>query len=148
MIDLKFFLENYTAYKDFAEIKKFGEVEFKDKKYPLVSLHFGNENNPCLLVVGGIHGLEQIGAQLCLSLLNSFHERLHWDKTLSILLEKIQVVFIPLTNPVGYFQLKRSNGNRVDLMRNAPLEATESVPFLLGGHRQNRTPKQKLLNSW
>lgn len=90
---------------------------------------------PCFFVVGGVHGLERIGAQLCLSLLRSSIERLIWDQTLLPLLERIRIVFVPLVNPVGYYRSTRSNGNGVDLMRNAPVEAQEKVPFLLGGHR-------------
>ena len=57
------------------------------------------------------------------------------------MLKKIQIIFIPLVNPVGYFETTRSNGNGVDIMRNAPIESTEKVPFLLGGHKYtNKLP--------
>jgi hypothetical protein len=135
------FISNYKIYNEFGRIQKFGDVTYKNKSYPLVSVHFGNPNSPTLFINGGIHGLERIGAQLTLSLLHSFHERLSWDAVLQSMLKNIHVVFLPLANPVGYFETTRSNGNGVDLMRNADIEATEDVPYLLGGHKKsNRLP--------
>lgn len=130
------FLLNYEIYNQYGKVKKYGEVSFQNKSYPLISVHFGNPKAPTLFVNGGIHGLERIGAQLTLSLLHSFHERLSWDTVLQNMLAQVQVVFLPLANPVGYFQTTRSNGNNVDLMRNADIESTEPVPQFLGGHRK------------
>jgi hypothetical protein len=139
--NLENFINSYQTYKDFAEVKVPSEVTFNNKTYPLASIHYGNPDGPTLLVAGGVHGLERIGAQLTLSLLNSFHQRIAWDVTLQEMLKKIQIVFIPLVNPVGYFETTRSNANGVDLMRNAPIEATDAVPFLLGGHQySNKLP--------
>lgn len=141
MYNLENFIQNYPSYKDFAEIKVPHQITYKNKKYPLVSVHYGNPNAPTLLITGGVHGLERIGAQLTLSLLNSFQQRVAWDDTLKEMLSKIQIVFIPLVNPVGYFETTRSNGNGVDLMRNADIEATDTTPFLLGGHHySNKLP--------
>ncbi len=134
MNSLEDFILNYEIYNDYGRVKKYGEINFKEKKYPLVTVSFGNAQAPTLFINGGIHGLERIGAQLTLSLLNSFHERLSWDSVLKKMLTDIHVVFLPLANPVGYFETTRSNGNGVDLMRNADIEATDPVPYLLGGH--------------
>ncbi|MBC7741694.1 MAG: DUF2817 domain-containing protein [Bdellovibrionaceae bacterium] len=133
MISIDDFIKNYSVYADHARVKVHSQVESDSTQYPLVSIHFGNPKGPTLLVTGGVHGLERIGAQVTLSLLSSFHERLAWDQILKLMLEKIQVVFIPLINPVGYINASRSNGNGVDLMRNAPITADTDVPFLLGG---------------
>ena len=132
--NLEQFLENHRSYKNYGEVSTPASVNYKYKNYPLVSVHFGNKKGPALVICGGVHGLERIGAQLCLSLLNSFQERLEWDNALHEILKKIQVVFVPLVNPVGYFETTRSNGSGVDLMRNAPISCEEKVPFLLGGH--------------
>ncbi len=141
MHDLEKFLDNPGFYKNLAEVKVSQTAEFKNKKYPLISIHYGEPTAPTLLITGGIHGLERIGAQLALSLLNSFHQRLAWDETLQSMLKKLQVVFIPLVNPVGYFETTRSNGAGVDLMRNASVVASEKVPFLLGGQKfSNQLP--------
>ncbi|MBC7458389.1 MAG: zinc carboxypeptidase [Bdellovibrionaceae bacterium] len=134
MNSLQDFIQNYSVYKDHARVEVFSNVENKQKSYPLISIHYVNPKAPTLLITGGIHGLERIGAQLALSLLDSFHERISWDSTLQKMLETLQVVFIPLANPVGYFETTRSNGAGVDIMRNAPIDAEDPTPYLLGGH--------------
>lgn len=137
MAQLEKFISDFSQYSDLAEVKT-GPVILN---YPLVSIHYGNKKGPALLLTGGVHGLERIGAQLTLSLLDSFHQRLYWDQTLQQMLTRIQVIFVPLVNPAGYFGGTRSNANGVDLMRNAPIEATDKVPFLLGGQRySNQLP--------
>ena len=45
------------------------------------------------------------------------------------------MVFVPAVNPGGMLRRTRANPGGVDLMRNAPLDAAEKVPFLIGGHR-------------
>ena len=130
---LEHFVDNYKSYGSHSDVQNHGTVTNNENEYPLVSLHYGNPTGPTLIIFGGVHGLERIGAQLSLSLLNSFQQRLEWDQLLHEMLKKIQVVFIPLVNPVGYFETTRCNANGVDLMRNAPLEAKEKVPFFLGG---------------
>jgi len=136
MITLEYFISNYQIYNEYGLVKKYGEIQFKNNIYPLITVHFGNPKAPTLFINGGIHGLERIGAQLTLSLLHSFHERLSWDSVLKKMLQDVHVVFLPLANPVGYFNTTRSNGHGVDLMRNADVEATDPVPFLLGGHKK------------
>ncbi len=141
MISLEDFLNNFEIYSEYGRVKKYGEVSYNTKTYPLITISFGNPNAPTLFLNGGIHGLERIGAQLTLSLLHSFHERLSWDSALKNMLSDVQVVFLPLANPVGYFETTRSNGSGVDLMRNADIEAEDRVPFLLGGHKKtNKIP--------
>lgn len=138
---LEHFIENYRRYAGPAEVNVHSHISHNSESYPLISVKYGNPNGPTLIVSGGVHGLERIGAQLALSLLNSFHERLQWDKVLIEMLQKIQIVFVPLVNPVGYFETTRSNANGVDLMRNAPITAEDHVPFLLGGHNySNKIP--------
>ncbi len=51
------------------------------------------------------------------------------------MLREVRLVFMPLINPGGMWRATRSNPNGVDLMRNAPVQAEDKVPFLLGGHR-------------
>lgn len=135
MYVLEDFVQNYNQYSDLARVNVHSHVSYQNQKYPLVSVHYGNPQAPTLLIVGGVHGLERVGAQLTLSLLNSFHERLSWDQVAKNFLKDVQLVFIPLVNPVGYFEVHRCNANGVDLMRNAPIEADTEVPFLLGGHK-------------
>ena len=134
-ISIKSFIENYNQYENLAEVKVHSFVEKGSRSYPLVSVHFGNKSAPALVMTGGVHRLERIGAQLTLSMLDGFYQRLSWDTAISEMLKKIQLVFVPLVNPFGYFDVTRSNANGVDLMRNAPIDAEEKVPFLLGGQR-------------
>jgi hypothetical protein len=61
--------------------------------------------------------------------------RLQWDSTLHRQLESVRLVFMPIVNPGGMAMGTRANPNGVDLMRNAPVDAQESVPFLVGGQR-------------
>ncbi len=113
------------------------EVQAGKQSYPVYQIALGNPDPavPAIGFFGGIHGLERIGTQVLLCFLRGLITRLAWDKSLHHLLENVRVVFMPLMNPGGMAHNTRSNPHGVDLMRNAPVEATESVPFLLGGHR-------------
>jgi hypothetical protein len=92
-------------------------------------------SRPAIGFFGGVHGLERIGVQVVTSYLRTLVERLRWDATLEPLLERLRLVFMPLVNPGGLVRGTRANPNGVDLMRNAPLDAVDPVPFLVGGHR-------------
>jgi hypothetical protein len=46
-------------------------------------------------------------------------------------------VFVPVVNPGGMAQATRANPNGVDLMRNAPIDADDTVAFLVGGQRRS-----------
>jgi hypothetical protein len=85
-----------------------------------------------------VHGLERIGTQVLLAFMRSLLGRPSWDKGLQHQLEGIRLVFMPLVNPGGMRQRTRCNPRGVDLMRNAPVDAREKVPFLLGGQRWTR----------
>ncbi|MGE5491363.1 MAG: M14 family zinc carboxypeptidase, partial [Actinomycetota bacterium] len=65
----------------------------------------------------------------------SLVRRLRWDAMLHRQLECVRLVFMPIVNPGGMWRGTRANPNGVDLMRNAPLNAREPVPFLVGGQR-------------
>lgn len=105
--------------------------------FPVYQITLGNPDLslPSIGFFGGIHGLERIGTHVLLYFLRSLISRLNWDKSLQHLLQGMRLVFMPLINPGGMWQSTRSNPQGVDLMRNAPIEAISSIPFLLGGHR-------------
>lgn len=105
-------------------------------KFPIHKITFGSKDPqaPVLGIVGGVHGLERIGAQVCIALLNSLSELVLWDSTMRRTLENVRIFFIPMVNPIGILQKTRSNPRGVDLMRNAPVEA-ENPPHWVGGHR-------------
>lgn len=115
-----------------------GEVEYKNQTYPLHRFIIGNKadnQRPTLLITGGVHGIERIGAQLAWSLLKTTMDRLLWDESLRNIFTKVNLVVTPLINPVGYSHFMRSNGNGVDLMRNSPVHSIEEKIPLLSGHR-------------
>ncbi|NOT83807.1 MAG: DUF2817 domain-containing protein [Methylococcaceae bacterium] len=114
-----------------------GEIAYKQQIFPLYALSLGSkaQDAPCIVFVGGIHGLERIGTQVVLAFLETLLERLRWDLTLEAILAQVRIVFLPLLNPVGMFKQTRANGQGIDLMRNAPVDSTEKTVWLAGGHR-------------
>ena len=104
---------------------------------PLLALSWEQRGVTCPVYyfVGGVHGVEVIGIQVIMALLESILSRLEWDSQLQLLLTKIKLAFVPIVNPVGLLNGTRCNGQRVDLMRNAPIEAETKVTFLVGGQK-------------
>lgn len=112
-------------------------VALKDVTVPIYRVDIGSEapDVPVLLLVGGVHGLERIGAQVVISWLQSLLARASWDGHLRKLLEKVHITLLPILNPGGMYLNQRSNPNGVDLMRNSPVTAQGQSTFLLGGQR-------------
>ncbi|KYG60923.1 M14 family zinc carboxypeptidase [Bdellovibrio bacteriovorus] len=110
--------------------------EDKALRFPIYKITFGSEDPqaPVLGFVGGVHGLERIGAQVCVALMNSLAELTVWDQTLQSTLKNIRVFFIPTVNPIGIYRKTRSNPRGVDLMRNAPVDGDQPARWV-GGHR-------------
>lgn len=103
---------------------------------PVYALTMGNAAAPSALgVFGGVHGLERIGSDVVMTWLHSLVTRLQWDVSLHALLERVRLVFMPIVNPGGMLRRTRANPQGVDLMRNAPVDAQDPVPFLVGGQR-------------
>jgi len=110
----------------------------EDDLLPMHALTLGNikqDDVPCITYVAGIHGLERIGTQVVITFLEGLLERLEWDQVLVDLLQKVRIHMLPLVNPVGMYNNTRSNGNGIDLMRNAPVDSHEKTIWLGGGHR-------------
>ena len=105
--------------------------------YPIHGLVMGAEDEraPCLMLLGGVHGLERIGTQVVLAFLGTLAERLQWDELTINALERSRIAAIPLLNPVGMRARMRANGNGVDLMRNGPTQGGSRASFLVGGQR-------------
>ena len=120
-----------------ARINQAASVKHGSETFPIYTVAFGSTDPaaPTLALVGGVHGQEKIGSQVVLSYLESLTELIHWDEITNLALEKSRIVFLPIVNPVGMFLLRRGNGNRVDLMRNGPLDVLEPTYPLLGGQR-------------
>lgn len=112
-------------------------VEIDGVALPIHVLTLGNPD-PAMPGIGyfaGVHGLERIGTRILLVFLRGLLSRLKWDPLMQRQLEMLRMVFVPLANPGGMWRDTRSNPAGVDLMRNAPLDALERVPSLLGGQR-------------
>jgi Zinc carboxypeptidase len=116
-----------------------GEVACNAHPLPLHVITMGNPDRsvPAVGFFGGVHGLERIGAEVVITYLRSLVRRLRWDSVLQRQLETLRLVFMPLVNPGGLLRGTRANPNGVDLMRNAPLDATDAVPWLIGGQRMS-----------
>ncbi len=119
------------------QVHRVCEVSADSHRFPVYVLCLGNPSPeaPAVGFFGGIHGLERIGTQVLLAFLHSLLRRLRWDRMLQRQLASVRLVFMPLVNPAGMWRGTRSNPHGVDLMRNAPVESEERVPFLIGGHR-------------
>jgi hypothetical protein len=119
------------------ETRSLCEIACGERSLPLRVISLGNPDPavPAIGIFGGVHGLERIGAQVVIAFLHSIVSRLRWDTTLHRQLERLRLVFVPVVNPGGMWRRTRANPNGVDLMRNAPLDAVEKPPFLIGGHR-------------
>jgi Zinc carboxypeptidase len=113
------------------------EVPLGEERLPVHAYLLGSDRAdvPAAAFVGGIHGLERIGSEVVTAYLRSLVMRLRWDETLHRQLESMRLLFVPLVNPGGFVRGTRANPSGVDLMRNAPIEATERVPYLIGGQR-------------
>jgi hypothetical protein len=113
------------------------EVACHGESLPVHAVLVGNPDPgiPVVGFFGGVHGLERIGAEVVLAYLQNLAGRLRWDDTVHMLLGSVRMVFMPLVNPGGIWLGTRANPNGVDLMRNAPVDSSERVPWLVGGQR-------------
>lgn len=134
LIELERLIEDGRPYLD---ARLLCEVTAGRRRFPVYALTMGNAapEVPAVGFFGGIHGLERIGAEVVIAYLRSLVSRLQWDTLLHEQLQGVRLVFMPLVNPGGLWQGTRANPHGVDLMRNAPVEAVEPVPFMIGGHR-------------
>ncbi len=126
------------ASRPWFHIEVLTELRDGHETFPLIAFRFGPED-PSLPVIGlfaGIHGLERIGTRVVLAYLRTLVELDRWDQVTQEMLKSTRLVVMPLVNPVGMFHQLRANGNRVDLMRNAPVRAEGLAAWhLFGGQR-------------
>lgn len=119
------------------QVKTIDTIQYQGMSYPIKSIIIGPEDKslPTFGLFGGVHGLERIGSQVLLAFFHSFIQHLIWDQDLQKEIQNFRIVSIPIVNPVGVARFSRSNGNNVDLMRNAPVEAEGKTIPLASGHR-------------
>ena len=112
-------------------------TEHLGQRLPVLAITLGNPDPavPAAGFFGGVHGLERIGSRVVIAFLAHLVGRLAWDATLHQQLEHVRLVFMPIVNPGGMARGTRANPAGVDLMRNAPVDARDPVPFLLAGQR-------------
>jgi hypothetical protein len=132
--ELERIIEEGAPHLDVSVVCEVGE---EARRFPVYSVCLGNPDPeiPAVGFFGGVHGLERIGAEVVLVYLRSLVARLRWDSQLHRELESVRLVFMPIVNPGGMWRGTRANPNGVDLMRNAPVDSSERVPFLIGGQR-------------
>lgn len=133
--ELRKLASQYGIVKEETRLAPIGD--YNNLSMPIFSFTFGSKNPeaPTLIITAGVHGLEKVGTHVAIAFLRSLIESLHWDDALHELLSKMRIAIYPLANPYGMYHNKRSNHNGVDLMRNAPIDAKDSVLPMVGGHR-------------
>lgn len=131
------FYEVLALFGDRAKVHVLSTTRCAGIEFPIHGVVVGatRPDAPTLALVGGVHGLERIGTSVVLAGMHTLARFLAWDRILSAALDDMRVVFIPLLNPIGMWLRRRSNGNGVDLMRNAPPHPDASGTPFLGGHR-------------
>ncbi|WP_429316011.1 M14 family zinc carboxypeptidase [Paraburkholderia sp. GAS448] len=147
MQPLSFLADSFAEYEDLKailddgsasfEIQTICETRVQGRTFAVHTASIGSTDPraPAIGFFGGIHGLERIGTQLVLDYMRALLTRLEWDELLVRQLQSIRLIFMPIVNPGGMWAGTRANPNGVDLMRNAPQDADEHVPFLAGGQR-------------
>ncbi|MCB0272043.1 MAG: DUF2817 domain-containing protein [Bdellovibrionales bacterium] len=130
-----------------ARLEPYADIEIvansvkKNASFPLYVIRMGSKRKsaPTIGFFGGVHGLERIGTKVLLSYLGAIAELMPWDKMLHSILRHMQFVFMPLVNPIGMLEQKRSNQNDVDIMRNAPIDSDIVRWYhIWGGHRVSK----------
>lgn len=138
---------DFKEYREILELTEFEhplvrhevltEITYKNRVYPIYAFHIGSSDptSPVLFLNGGVHGLEKIGTHVIITYLQQLFKKLTWNKELVQEFKNKRLIAIPCINPVGMANNMRSNGNGVDLMRNAPVQSEEEFNFpLISGH--------------
>jgi hypothetical protein len=134
---------NHSA-KGIMRVEELVTVRHRDLSLPLLALEFGSQDPqaPVFFLTGGVHGLERIGTRVIISYLKTLVNLITWDPTTRNLLDRVRLSVVPIVNPVGMYLGRRSNGNGIDLMRNAPVDAdaTPAISIAAGHRISNRLP--------
>ncbi len=92
-----------------------GTIIGKSKEDRPIRIYTMGDGPEELLVMATIHGNENAGTPITMSLIGYLKENPQ-------LLEGKKVIFLPVTNPDGYFHNRRFNMSDVDLNRNFPAD--------------------------
>ena len=134
LIRLEALIEALPGTVKATELARFQSGSATYPSYLIEQAEF-DATKPSLLLTGGVHGLERIGSAVLIAFLESLLKRLEWDHGLQHQLTQLNLLLLPMVNPVGMANHSRSNGNGVDLMRNAPVECEDKAAFLVGGQQ-------------
>jgi len=129
-----------NKFGDILIMEELGEIEHKGYKSSINAFFIGHKPKPELPTIAFFscfHGVEWIGSRVLVNFIEHLIREITWDDGIRTLTEKVNICGIPIVNPIGRIESYRSNGNGVDLMRNAPVMAENVLPFL-GGQRISR----------
>ena len=126
-------------YPRFFRLSNIAHIQTKTGIEPMMRFELFDERQkmdgkPVFGLFAGVHGIEAIGVKILQFFIDHVLEQTSWNTQIIDMLGRVKIVGIPIVNPAGFVAGSRCNANGVDLMRNAPVESSESVPFL-GGHR-------------
>jgi Zinc carboxypeptidase len=126
-----------NKYRGMLNVEMLGEISHGAYRFPIYGMNLGSQHPeaPVFGLFGGVHGLERIGTHVLLSFLKTLLYRMEWEKDWQTFFTHCRLVTIPIINPMGMALIRRGNGNNVDLMRNAPVEAHGKLIPLVSGHR-------------
>lgn len=122
---------------DMVRVQELAKIPVGNQTFPLLGVSLGSTDPKAnsIGIFAGVHGLERVGTQVLNSFLTSLLARRAWDERWAAFFEHNRLVTIPVVNPAGFALHTRSNGNGVDLMRNAPIEAEGKTMIGVGGQR-------------
>ena len=109
---------------------------------PIFATEFGKKEDPCVLILGGVHGDEIEGVFVAQSLLAELSKSYPY---------KLNLTLIPVLNIDGLLHNRRTNGHFVDLNRNLPTkdwtpEYTKEKYW--PGQSANSEPENQILVKW
>jgi len=137
LIQLKRLEKNFG---DIVIMEEIGEVAYKGYRTPINAFFISHKPKPELPTIAFFscfHGVEWIGSRVLVNFIEHLVREIKWDEDIKSLTEKVNICGIPIVNPIGRIEGYRSNGNGIDLMRNAPVVSEDALP-LLGGQRISR----------
>ncbi len=109
---------------------------------PIFSTEFGKKEDPCVLILGGVHGDEIEGVFVAQALIADFSKNYPYQ---------LHLTLIPTFNIDGLLHNRRTNGHLVDLNRNLPTKdwtAKYTKEKYYPGKSSNSEPENQALVHW
>ena len=119
--------------QNFAQIQVHGYSHSKNIIFLLCLWRWDPDPTaPVLGLFGGVHGLERIGSQVVLSLMNTFFANDFMGQSYSRDFRKMRLFYAFDQSPGEFFIKREAILRGVDLMRNAPVDAEGKSTWLVG----------------